>query len=217
LLHFIEKTGLPFLTTLETHSSISSRHPQYAGVFDTVVTPWFLDQVPADLAAFLPEIARLLAPGGTWLHTGPFVYTPAHTKPAHRYGADEFLELAARAGFEVTAASHEPAAYLCSPLSTQGRREMVLNVHAVKKAEAPSSRQPDWLAPTWAGAIPCLVLQSSASLPLPILQSTLALLDGTRTVADITSALLARGELADDGNAEAVVRGCLRVLWSAAR
>lgn len=191
--------------------------PMHAGVFDTVVTPWFLDQVPPDLAAFLPEIARLLAPSGTWLHAGPFVYAPAHTKPAHRYGADEFLELAARAGFEVTGWSHEPAAYLCSPLSTQGRREMVLNVHAVKKTRPPSNPEPEWLAATWSGAIPCLVLQSGAELPLPILESTLALLDGTRTVADITSALLAQGELADDENAEVVVRGCLRVLWSAAR
>jgi SAM-dependent methyltransferase len=191
--------------------------PMHSGVFDTVVTPWFLDQVPTDLAAFLPEIARLLTPGGAWLHAGPFVYAPAHTKPAHRYGADEFLELAARAGFEVTSLSHEPAAYLCSPLSTQGRREMVLNLHAVKKVRAPSNPEPEWLAPTWSGAIPCLVLQSAAELPLPILHSVRALLDGTRTVADITSALLAQGELADDENAEVVVRGCLRILWSVAR
>lgn len=191
--------------------------PMHAGVFDTVVTPWFLDQVPSDFAAFLPEIARLLAPKGTWLHAGPFVYAPAHTKPAHRYGADEFLELAARAGFEVTGWSYEPAAYLCSPLSTQGRREMVLNAHAVKNTRAPSKPEPEWLAPTWSGSIPCLVLQSGAELPLPILTSILALLDGTRTVADITSALLIQGELADDENAEIVVRGCLRVLWSAAR
>lgn len=193
------------------------RPPLRTGAFDTVITPWFLDQVPRDLAAFLPELARLLVPGGSWLHAGPFVYAPAHTKPAHRYSAEEFLELAERAGFHVSTSTYEPASYLCSPLSTQGRRETVLHLHASKGAPLSASPEPEWLAPSWTGAIPRLALPANAELPLPILHRTLLLLDGARTATDVARRLVADGELADDGNAEVVVRGCLRVLWSAAR
>jgi len=190
--------------------------PFCSASFDTVVTPWFLDQVPADLALFLPEVARLLRPGGAWLHTGPFVYGPAHTRPAHRYGQDEFFELAQQSGFEITTSTYDAAPYLCSPLSTQGRKETVLSMHAIKGQPAVTDSEPAWLAVDYDGPIPRPHVSDARALPLPILTSILELIDGTRRATDITRVLLARGELADDGNAEVVVRGCLRVLWKAA-
>jgi len=190
--------------------------PVARGVWDTVITPWFLDQVPPDLATFLPILHELLAPGGAWLHTGPFVYEPSRTMPAHRYGVDELLELAHRAGFEVTRSKYEPADYLCSPLSTQGRREWVLNLHAVKANAPASAHEPAWLG-DGAFPIPPLVLAPSTSLPLPILERVLALIDGERSAKDITARLLDEDLLADDGNAEVVVQSCLRLLWKATR
>ena len=42
------------------------------GSFDTVVTPWFIDQV-SDLPALLAALKRMLAPGGRWLNSGPLL------------------------------------------------------------------------------------------------------------------------------------------------
>jgi len=190
------------------------RAPVRSGAFDTVVTPWFVDQVPSDLAQFLPEISRVLRPRGTWLHTGPFVYDPGRTKPAHRYSREEFLELAYAAGFAVTACDYAPAPYLCSPLSTQGRQEWVLSVHAVKTNGQADTSEPEWLT---VGAVPRLEVPPDTQWPLPILERVLEAIDGQRSVVEITRALLDAGELADDGNAEVVVRGCLRLIYKAVR
>jgi uncharacterized protein YbaR (Trm112 family)/SAM-dependent methyltransferase len=190
------------------------RAPVRSGAFDTVVTPWFVDQVPSDLAQFLPEISRVLRAGGTWLHAGPFVYDPGRTKPAHRYSREEFLELAYAAGFAVTACDYAPAPHLCSPLSTQGRQEWVLSLHATKASGPPDTSEPEWLA---AGAVPRLDVPPGTEWPLPILERVLEAIDGRRSVQDITRTLLDRDELADDGNAEVVVRGCLRVIYKTVR
>ncbi len=104
--------------------------------FDTVITPWFVDQVPADAKTLLPTIANVLREGGTWINQGPFVYDPQRTRPAHRYLADEFLHLVAQAGFSIEGATYEPFPHLASPLSTQGRTEHVLTMRATKRASA---------------------------------------------------------------------------------
>lgn len=109
--------------------------PPFAeGSFDTIIAPWFVDQVPED-AADVPRLAsRLLREGGSFVCTGPFVYEARHTKPSRRYCADEFVEIVRLAGFETTGASYEPETYLASPLSTQSRNEHVLYLHARKQA-----------------------------------------------------------------------------------
>ena len=93
--------------------------------FDTVVTPWFIDQVPSDLPAFLATLQRLLRPGGRWLNQGPLIY-PEHTPFERRYSREELFELAARAGFVVGASSVSARPYLVSPLSGSGKVESVL-------------------------------------------------------------------------------------------
>jgi SAM-dependent methyltransferase len=68
--------------------------------FDTVVTPWFIDQVPRDLPAFLRTLHELLRPGGRWLNQGPLVY-PEQTPFERRYAREELFELARAEGFAV--------------------------------------------------------------------------------------------------------------------
>ena len=48
--------------------------PFAAGAFDTVVTPWLVDVIDADLAALAAVVNRLLAPGGRWLCTGTLFF-----------------------------------------------------------------------------------------------------------------------------------------------
>ena len=61
--------------------------PPFANAsFDTILTPWFIDQVPRDLSAFIAELSRLLRPGGHWLNQGPLIY-PEQTPFDRRYAA----------------------------------------------------------------------------------------------------------------------------------
>jgi SAM-dependent methyltransferase len=106
--------------------------PPFAdGAFDTVVTPWFIDQVPPDLPALLANIARLLRPGGRWINHGPLIY-PADAPLSRRFGREEVFDLAARAGFEVRRSAGASRPYLVSPLNGRGKVEWVLTFEAVR-------------------------------------------------------------------------------------
>lgn len=100
--------------------------------FDTVVTPWFIDQVPRDLPAFFGTLRRLLRPGGRWLNQGPLVY-PEQTPFEKRYARGELFELAAGAGFALGEWSRSSQPYLVSPLSGTGRVESVLSFVATRR------------------------------------------------------------------------------------
>jgi hypothetical protein len=107
--------------------------PPFAdGSFDTVVTPWFIDQVPRDLPAFFARLARLLPPGGRWLNQGPLVY-PEQTAFAQRFSRDELFELVAAAGFTIDGWSRASLPYLVSPLSGTGKVESVLSFAASRR------------------------------------------------------------------------------------
>lgn len=107
-------------------------HPPFADAsFDTVVTPWFIDQVPRDLPALLGELARVLRPGGLWLNQGPLIY-PEQVPFERRYSADELTELAASAGFEPLGSSRASLPYLVSPLTGHGKVEAVLTSLAAR-------------------------------------------------------------------------------------
>ncbi len=104
--------------------------PPFAdATFDTVVTPWFIDQVPSDLPAFLDTVHRQLKPGGRWVNSGPLIY-PADASLARRYSREELFELAERAGFRIERWSSETRPHLASPLSGRARIEWLLTFEA---------------------------------------------------------------------------------------
>jgi len=107
--------------------------PFVAASFDSVVTPWFIDQVPKDLPAFMTEIARLLRPGGLWLNQGPLIY-PEQVPFERRYSQDELFELATERGFAIGKSRHVSQPYLVSPLSGHGKVEAVLSFVATRPA-----------------------------------------------------------------------------------
>jgi uncharacterized protein YbaR (Trm112 family) len=94
--------------------------------FDSVVTPWFIDQVPRDLPAFLAMLHGLLRPGGLWLNQGPLIY-PEQIPFERRYSQGELFELAVATGFTVVRSEHASRPYLVSPLSGHGKVEAVLS------------------------------------------------------------------------------------------
>lgn len=185
--------------------------------FDTVLAPWFLDQVPSNLATMLPLIRDLLRPGGSFVHFGPFVYHPKRTRPAHRYTADEFVQLLLRAGFSVEKANYEPMRYLGSPASTQARVEHVLTLRA--KRQDPRSGEslgeqgdPRWLE-EHALPIPSFDVSPSFEMPHAVVRRTAELINGTRSLAEIASVLVREGHMVDDGTELTALRACLKVLW----
>jgi hypothetical protein len=112
------------------------------------VTPWFIDQVPLDLPAFLSTVRRLLRGDGRWIHHGPLLY-PAEAPLARRLSREEIFDLAAPAGLRVGRWSHRSRAHLVSPLTGRGKVEWVLSFEAtampfatadaLKKDHLPSS------------------------------------------------------------------------------
>jgi SAM-dependent methyltransferase len=106
--------------------------PFRSGTFDTVVTPWFIDQVPTDLPAFLARVRGVLKPGGSRINHGPLIY-PADAPPGRRFSREEVFELASRAGFRIDKWSSQSAPHLVSPLSGRGKIEWVLTFGAVSE------------------------------------------------------------------------------------
>ena len=105
--------------------------PFAAQTFDTVVTPWFIDQVPSDLAALLATIARLLRPGGRWINHGPLIY-PADAPLVRRFSREEIFDLAAGTGFHIGRWAGLSRPYLVTPLIGRGKAEWVLTFEATR-------------------------------------------------------------------------------------
>src|SRR6185503_4961266 len=89
--------------------------------FDTVVTPWFIDQVPTDLEAFFATVRRLLVPRGRWINHGPLIYRPDAAPIARWHPREEIFELARAAGLRVGPWESESGSYLLSPLTGRGK------------------------------------------------------------------------------------------------
>jgi len=179
------------------------------GQVDTVLTPWFIDQIPTDLAMLVPEIRRILRPGGCWLNFGPLVYHPGHTRLVHRYGHDEVLDLVTRAGFAIESHSFERMKYMQSPSGCQGRTEMVLTFCARKGlAESDAHSEPSWLEDL-DGPVPIMTGAQDYQPPHPLFAAVLALVDGARSMRDIAAVLIRSHGLPDDA-ATPAVQTCLR-------
>jgi hypothetical protein len=100
--------------------------------FDTVVTPWFIDQVVRDLPAFLSRLRQLLRPGGRWLNQGPLVY-PEQVPFERRYAREELFDLASAAGLLVGGWARRSHRYLVSPLTGNGKIESVRSFIATRR------------------------------------------------------------------------------------
>jgi SAM-dependent methyltransferase len=98
--------------------------------FDTVVTPWFIDQVPTDLEALLRRVHALLVPGGRWIHHGPLLYRPDALPITRWYTRQELFELAGQIGFRIGTWQNASQPCLLSPLTGRGLIENVLTFEA---------------------------------------------------------------------------------------
>ncbi len=205
-----ELEQLSAVRTLEApHGAVDNLHllladglrpPVRAGSFDTLVTPWFIDVVPPDLRELLGELDRALAPNGRWIHFGPLLY-PSGRPLACRYSREEVYELAQLAGFELEASESEVLTYALSPLTERGRLERCLAFSARKSSAPPKGA---WLV------LPHLSVPAFSSEPHPsaAFRAVLELVDGVRSINDITAAVIARSGTQHPGVKDSV-RHCL--------
>ncbi len=191
--------------------------PFAPGSFDTVVTPWFIDIVPADIRETIPLIHRLLAPGGRWLNYGPLSYPKPHPH-AQRYSYQELYELIRLGAFELPAPVVTTIDYMHSAASARGKSAEVLTFAARRvepQAAAAAADPPPWLL---LGHLPISRFPGlDAYKPEhPMLGYLAGLIDGKRTLED-----LARRMIEDHGaRPDAVLAGtraALGLLWQSAR
>ncbi len=191
----------------------ASRPPFAGAAFDTVVTPWFVDILDEDFAAFVRRLNVLLRPGGRWINSGSLVF--ARDDAASRYSFEEVLELTRAAGFECRHLSEERVPYMCSPASRHGRMETVVTFTAEKIGDvaAPAAHQnlPDWLL---GGDAPVPLYDSFrvSALSTRIHAFLMSLIDGRRSLRDI-AALLVEQRLMTAEDAEPAVRGFLTRMY----
>jgi hypothetical protein len=112
------------------------------GCADVVLTPWFIDQVPADARDAIGVVHRLLADGGEWINFGPLIY-PKERSFGVRYTATELLELVSLGGFEMEHMRSDMAEFLRSPAAGFARIEQVHTFRARKREG--SGDEASWL------------------------------------------------------------------------
>lgn len=164
----------------------ASRPPFLPASFDTVMTPWLIDIIPEDPGDFIPQVNRLLPPGGLWINSGSLAFF--HDDPCRCYSEAEVFERVEGCGFEIVAVDHREVPYLCSPHSANGRRERIVSFAAKKRAATePVTRNPslpEWILDTTQAVPPSpeSVLSSSSHL---LLAQIWAAIDGKRSIEAI--------------------------------
>jgi SAM-dependent methyltransferase len=190
--------------------------PFKQAAFDTVLTPWYIDIVPQDLADCVRNVNRLLKPGGVWLNTGSLAFF--HRNEGWCYSDEEALDLLRGNGFEVLAAERATVPYLHSPASAHGRVEQVWSFAARKVAQAQVSRPTAYLPP-WIRdpdrPVPDLDEFVVASASHLLKAQTLAAIDGRRTLEEI-AALVAKRYGIQRSEARGAVERILLEIYEAA-
>jgi SAM-dependent methyltransferase len=195
----------------------ASRAPFADGAFDTVVTPWLIDILDEDFAAFAARLNQWLRPGGRWVNSGSLFFQ--HGDPARCYSTDELPELLQRAGFGDVGFNEEVVPYLASPASRHARMERLVTFGAVVRTRVnppPQHRNaPHWLERDDV-PVPLLPQVESQALAMRVHSFVASLVDGHRTLRDIADVLV-RERLMPADESQPAVRAFLQRLFADAQ
>lgn len=166
------------------------RPPFGDGVFDTVVTPWYIDIVNEDLPQQAARINGLLQKGGRWINFGSLAFD--HPDRARRYSAAEVVAIVEDHGFASPSVLEATIPYMCSPASRHARQETVFSFAAEKSKPAKKPPRykalPDWLV-TGKEAVPLTASFRSQATATQIHAYLMSLIDGKRTIGDMAKIL----------------------------
>lgn len=197
--------------------------PLAPGSFDTVLTPWFIDQGPEDVRDLISTLHRMLKPGGRWVNLGPLKYS-LNVPFSRRFAREELFDLAERAGFRAGPWQSESGPYLVSQLNGRGKTEWVLAFSATKLVSNEpgtglrNDDPPPWLLfrhlpiPTFEGQA---LFWSEASMVRMVVSS----IDGRTTLDDIAVMVAERARQPDISMSQVrtAVRECLQNVHPACR
>lgn len=154
---------------------------------DTIVTSWLLDVTGGDVKDLIAVISYLLEPGGSWINTGPLLYSGQLSFDL-KYSAEEILDFADMAGFEIEKQSVEEIAHMASPLNARYHHEQVFSFSMRKRTAARPVPKPghtdEWLTPPWLimhhQPVPNISFQ--CQMGHEFISQVLSLVDGKRSV-----------------------------------
>lgn len=188
--------------------------PLDPGVFDTVLTPWFIDQGPEDARDLISTLHRLLKPGGRWVNLGPLRYD-LEILASRRYAREELFDLAERAGFRVGPWKSATVPYLVSRLNGRGKLEWVLAFTATR-LETPATGHPHVGPPPWLVfrhlPIPTFEGQTLFWSEASMIRMVVSSIDGRRTLDDIARLVAERADQPEISMSQVriAVRQCLQ-------
>lgn len=116
------------------------------GVFDTVVTPWFVDIQPLEFGRFLRQLNQYLPEGGTWINFGSLVFN--QNRDVLCYGIEEVKVLIEQQGFLLEEVNSHEIPYLKSPYNAGYRMENIWSWRAKKVASVKPVQSPQ-VMPAW--------------------------------------------------------------------
>jgi len=189
--------------------------PLNAGVFDTVLTPWFIDQGPEDVRDLIGTLHRMLKPGGRWVNLGPLKYD-LDVPVSRRFAREELFDLAERAGFRMGPWKSAAVPYLVSRLNGRGKVEWVLAFSATRLEAPETGSRPDVGPPPWLVfrhlPIPMFEGQALFWSEASMIRMVVSSIDGRRTLDDIARLVAERADQPDISMAQvrAAVRQCLQ-------
>jgi SAM-dependent methyltransferase len=176
---------------LELVAADALQPPFADGVFDTVVTPWFIDIIGEPLTRVAARINLLLKPGGRWINFGSLAFSRASF--AERTSVEEVPEILARAGFTAPAIREATIPYMKSPASRHSRLEQVVTWVARKEraAEEQPRRKhlPDWLVRV-DQPVPRTRAFEMQQVSSRVHAFLLALINGERSIRDMARTLV---------------------------
>lgn len=158
--------------------------------FDLILTPWFIDVNGGDVRDLIGIIHNLLTPEGSWLNTGPLLFTrhlPLQLKYSH-IEIKEFIELT---NMEILEERIDQAQYLISPMEARLREEQVwsfiaTNVKTPKPTSASGVLAP-WLV---MHHLPIPQLHFPVIQSHPLIEAIVAMIDGEKSVNSISAILV---------------------------
>lgn len=198
---------------LELIAADALQAPFADGVFDTVITPWFVDIIGEPFARVAARVNLALKPGGRWVNTGSLAFSRA--AHADRIGLDEARALLPQAGFRESGLRETSLPYMRSPASRHSRVENVVTWVAEKTSsptEAPRARVlPGWLLDA-AQPVPRSRAFEMQAISSRIHAFLLAMINGERSMRDMATMLVEQRLMSAD-EAESQVRLFLTRLY----
>lgn len=181
------------------------------GSFDSVICPWYLDQVQGSVGAALDVAYNLLRPGGSLVHFGPLLHR-ADREPAEQLTIEELEEAFEIHGLAIAQQHSARIPYLRSPLSASSREIEVYVLRGVRDDGPVRDVRPPpaWLTDDRA-PVPRPDGLETIRPPNKIVAEVIRLIDGRRSVHDISLRL--RKKLRLEGNLVADTRATIVELY----